>query len=1498
MTTLAEASVEIVAETADFDQSLRRQIEGAGGAADRASQGIGTRIGRTITDTAQRALRGLGNIMRTALDPRAALTGLRNGLTSLTSSVGTLSQSFAAMGSRIGGAFTPALNAVGRFRDGFTNASAAASAFSGRMGTLGGVTRTAVDGLSSGFNRVRTAIDNATQGGSLLNSTLGRLGALAGGLAAAAGIASLGTEIATVASSAQTTEASLEALYGAAGGGAREVNEVMSEMATRFRGLDMSVMNEGATTLAYMGLQGSEAVDVLERLDAATTAAGTGATGMTRALDAMTKGVNAGKFMMGELSQISNAGIPIYDALADVLGVDIPEAQAMASAGAIDLEDVLAALSGEAGTWFPALLEGAQGVGETFAGSWSTIRNTFVNGLATELVPLLDRLSPVMARVAQAIGAGFEILPGLIDSVISRAGDAGVFDTLMSIFDGFGDVLSSLAPFFAGFAEGFTTAGDAAMQAFQYLEPLGNQLSALGDFLSDNADAVRIFGSVLGGLVVGLGVYRAAAMAATLASQVLSVGLRGIGVAIRGIPLVGWALAAIGALIALYQTSERFREIVNNAFSTVRDAVAAAWVYIEPVWDTMVERLSALWNAISGWEGWSIAWEGIKTAVSEAWDTISGVWDALTSGWESLTADTGETSWWTSTWETLSGAVETAWDTVSTIFDQIAGAWALLAALVSGDLKFSDVGEFIGDTFSRLGDVGSNIGGFLVDQLRELPGRVVEALGSFGSTVGDFLWNQIQALPGRIRDGLATLSDTVSDFMTSIPERAADAVGADDGILEWMRELPGKALERLQAFGETIVEYLRSVPDTIRSNIDPGAIVEWLQEVPGRITEFMSDYGMQILRGFAIAIGVVVLGIPALLLGLLAAILVVLGTIAWELIQWAWGAFSNMMVSAGEAVLAGLNNIVQWFINLPEMIMTGISNMGARLAAWATGAIASMRTALTTGMNAVRTWWNNMWSTIFSGARGAWNTFQEWVINAAGRVRDGIMGPIDTLKTRMIGAFDAAKVGIEKAWDGVRSVVAKPIEWVVNTAYDDWLRGVWGKVVEKFGGPELPSYTVAFKSGGVFPGYTPGRDVHSVPMAAFSGGESVLRPEVTRAWGAGTTHMLNKLARSGGVAAVRKALMMLFSGQNPFTGMAVPRVSPKSGGAFSQRFATGGILGRVTGAASGFANWLGDTTSDFSEAMLDFLDDPGGMLRKLFDDIMDYSAMPEWGTGWTDVLKNVPEEIIKLLIEKAKSLFSFDGDWMNVGGDVGGRLGAALGFARQQAGKPYIWGGVGPRGYDCSGFMSAIHNVILGKRPYSRRYSTHPFTGNSFGGFRRNMPSPFTIGVTHAGVGHMAGTLLKTNVESRGSAGAVVGARARGTTNSLFSHRYGLAVAGRARPNSTMGGEGIMFDSGGWLRPGVSMIGNFTGKPESIRTAAQEKNVENLVQLLQRRVPLRNGLVPDNRRDEFVDVMRRAGVDGAMGGTTINAPVSVHTYAADPETVAYKTAARIARLAG
>jgi hypothetical protein len=138
----------------------------------------------------------------------------------------------------------------------------------------------------------------------------------------------------------------------------------------------------------------------------------------------------------------------------------------------------------------------------------------------------------------------------------------------------------------------------------------------------------------------------------------------------------------------------------------------------------------------------------------------------------------------------------------------------------------------------------------------------------------------------------------------------------------------------------------------------------------------------------------------------------------------------------------------------------------------------------------------------------------------------------------------------------------------------------------------------------------------------------------------------------------------------------------------------------------------------------------------------------------------------------------------------------ALNWAMSQSGKPYIWGGVGPGGYDCSGFMSAITNVIRGRSPYSRVGSTASFP---WGGFASGY-GLFTIGSTPnagGGIGHMAGTLLGVNVESTGDH-VRYGATARGASNGLFTTRAHLAMA-----------------NGGVIGEPVSGIGMYSGRSYS-----------------------------------------------------------------------------------
>lgn len=144
-------------------------------------------------------------------------------------------------------------------------------------------------------------------------------------------------------------------------------------------------------------------------------------------------------------------------------------------------------------------------------------------------------------------------------------------------------------------------------------------------------------------------------------------------------------------------------------------------------------------------------------------------------------------------------------------------------------------------------------------------------------------------------------------------------------------------------------------------------------------------------------------------------------------------------------------------------------------------------------------------------------------------------------------------------------------------------------------------------------------------------------------------------------------------------------------------------------------------------------------------------------------------------------------------------------FARGQMGKPYGWGAVGPTAYDCSGFMSAITNVLRGASPYSRVGSTASFPWQ---GFKKGY-GQFTIGSSpnfSGGIGHMAGVLGGTGVESRGGKGVIVGSGAM--PPGRFGSIYHMGKAGKAAMNDS---------SGGWLDTISNVLSTMRKLPGQIR---------------------------------------------------------------------------------
>lgn len=507
-------------------------------------------------------------------------------------------------------------------------------------------------------------------------------------------------------------------------------------------------------------------------------------------------------------------------------------------------------------------------------------------------------------------------------------------------------------------------------------------------------------------------------------------------------------------------------------------------------------------------------------------------------------------------------------------------------------------------------------------------------------------------------------------------------------------------------------------------------------------------------------------------------------------VQLAMDLFRQLMPSFQQLMQAGMQLLVALLPILPALVKITALALGlgvkvltvllppiVKLAGFLIGGFASAMTFAVRLLTGLVTFVTGKVGPAFvwlrdKAVKPAW----EGVRSVISSVWSGGIKPVfDTVK-RAVGlvsdAFRSAKDAIKTQWDKLKGIAKAPVAFVIDTVFNKGIVKVWNAIASKFSAPTLDTIT-GFATGGILPGYTPGRDVH---LAALSGGEAVMRPEWTRAVGPAYVNAMNAMARTGGVPAIRR----MVDGGLP-------------------AFADGGIFGWVKNAASkgvdlakAGASWLKDGVKASAVAGLKKIVEP--LLKKISGSESVYR----------DMVTGIPRRMLKAIVDysgKADTKFQ-------AAGIGGGSYGTALSWARAQNGKPYLWGGVGPAGFDCSGFLGAIENVIRGAKPNSRRWATGAFSGATApSGWVKGAYSPFRIGITNSGVGHTAGTLNGVNVESRGGDGVVVGSRARSFNSSLFTDWYGFKAK--------------KFDAGGWLQPGVTAAVNATGRPEAILTGHQ-----------------------------------------------------------------------------
>jgi len=173
--------------------------------------------------------------------------------------------------------------------------------------------------------------------------------------------------------------------------------------------------------------------------------------------------------------------------------------------------------------------------------------------------------------------------------------------------------------------------------------------------------------------------------------------------------------------------------------------------------------------------------------------------------------------------------------------------------------------------------------------------------------------------------------------------------------------------------------------------------------------------------------------------------------------------------------------------------------------------------------------WNRVYNfiaaivnSIMSVVKHAWSNIQNWTRDAFNYVYQHIVSPLSKAAAWIAGtfvksvknAFSGLVSAVQSIWNGLKAIVAKPINFVIQSIWNPFA-GFVNKGLSIFGiKSKLPmGNAIKLARGGGVPGFAPGSD--TVP-AMLSPGEYVLNPTAARAIGHRKLDAINASARPGG----------------------------------------------------------------------------------------------------------------------------------------------------------------------------------------------------------------------------------------------------------------------------------------------------------------------------------------------------------------------------------------------
>jgi hypothetical protein len=502
------------------------------------------------------------------------------------------------------------------------------------------------------------------------------------------------------------------------------------------------------------------------------------------------------------------------------------------------------------------------------------------------------------------------------------------------------------------------------------------------------------------------------------------------------------------------------------------------------------------------------------------------------------------------------------------------------------------------------------------------------------------------------------------------------------------------------------------------------------------------------------------------------------------------GALGSLGGPLGAA--AGL--VAGWFWpKIKGSFQNGIAFVRERWRGWATGMLTTTQNWVVRTGDTVSRGMTGLKNRLFGGLpplRLSWSSFWRWTKAFADNTWNTLVAGTKKFLRDSRDAFVWGVGAIRSAWSKLKSAAKDPVNFVINTVYNNGIRKLWNKVM---GWLHLPG----------------GMELGKVPMLA-QGGAVPARPG-----------MFNKPTAIVGEG--RSAYPEYVIPTDPRYRSRAQGLWASAGGDL-QMLARGGVIG---GILDGVKRGAGKVL-DLGRSALGLLDNP----KKVWDALasrMVPAARHLAGDSWGTAMSRVPDALMERVWGAAEQVIKAFKAGFGGGSTAVVKAAAAMVGRGDDRGENNNWltraWGM-PGAPWCAMFVSeAIKQAGAGKK-----YRGYPSAAvASFNAGMRHIPtsmgrpgdlatygsnSHINIIEAKAGGGYRTiggneGPVVKRS--TRGGQATVLRPMARGGILDIYRQRN-LDPGDRRDPFL----RALQYDSGGMLQPGVTLAVNKTGRPEPI----------------------------------------------------------------------------------